>query len=119
MKEQKKYQFLLSEKIGIVIFFLSVIGGLYILLKFSSKQRQTTKNISDLETVQIPDNLFGCTPEILAQDCGEIETASVCGYDYSIYENGSKEYHRLQFKSACYYCKFYGLEESNVGGTVI
>lgn len=70
-------------------------------------------------TIIVPPGLNQCNPELTQLDCATIEEKAVCGYDHTIYESGKERDNVFQYKSACHYCNFYGLDEKNIGGTKI
>lgn len=110
------------KKLILAIIFI-ILAGVFL---FFRQDQQKKENISEETTketakqgISVPSDLIACTPELIAQNCDEVKQEAVCGYDHTIYESGEKRNNILQFKSACHYCKFYGLEEKDIGGTRI
>ena len=109
------------KKIALLIFLLVLIGGSVYLIKNQVNKKTNVQQQAEQANVgiTIPPDLIVCTAELVAINCEEAELKTVCGYDLTLYESGEKRNNVLQFKSACHYCKFYGLEEKDVGGTII
>lgn len=116
MKLSKKFLFAI-----LLIFFLA--GGFLIYLKNQSvkptKETREQTQGEEENSIVLPKDLIQCTQELLKQDCEKLPPQTVCGYDQTIYENGEKRNNILEFKSPCHYCRFYGLEEREIGGTKI
>jgi len=101
---------------ALIVYFLV---NIYFSKKDSNFSDIGTKEESISDKIVIPENLIQCDVEIVAQNCDEAKEETVCGYDEITSETGEKSNNILQFKSACHYCKFYGLSETDLGGTKI
>jgi hypothetical protein len=110
------------KKLILFIVFIILAGGLAFFFQDQQKRKDNSKKTVEetaKEGISVPSDLTACTPELMAQNCDEVKQETVCGYDHTTYESGEKRNNVLQFKSACHYCKFYGLEEKDIGGTRI
>ena len=102
-----------------VLIFLVVILASYFtfgLRKDNGDSIEKTEEGGVSAQIVIPKNLIQCTAELVAQNCDKAKEETICGYDETINESGEKSNNILQFKSACQYCKFYWLTETNIGG---
>lgn len=110
------------KKLIVFIVLLITAGGLVFFFQDRAKRKDSFKETIEettKEEIAVPADLLACSLELIAQNCDEVNQETVCGYDHTIYESGEKRNNLLQFKSACHYCKFYGLEEKDIGGTRI
>jgi len=59
---------------------------------------------------EVPENLIQCDPEIFENmtSCSDLPDDNVCGYDHTVYEDGSEEDHGVDYRTPCHYCNFFG-----------
>jgi len=108
----------------IVVGGIIILGGVCLVFSKRNGDKEIEKGegkVGITSEIVIPKNLDQCTTEIVTQNCDKAAIETVCGYDHTVYESGKEKDTVLQFKSACHYCKFYGLtgEKKDVAGTKI
>lgn len=83
----------------------------------SSEQADSNNKLDDLikqgeqkANKQVPDDLIQCPEDIFStmDSCFDLEENWVCGYDHTIYENGTEKDNGLDYKTPCHYCNFFG-----------
>lgn len=90
--------------------------------KSDSKVEQVKKEAEEKVEKKVPDNLKQCPEDIFSSmdECFDLEENTVCGYDHTIYEDGSEKDHGLEYKTPCHYCNFFGEDlEKDMMGTKV
>jgi hypothetical protein len=109
--------------VAIVIILLVVIGYFIFSanknISVNKEALESEKKVGVTNPIIVPKDLIQCTKELIEKNCEEVFEETICGYDHSVYKNGEEKDHALQFRSACHYCKLYGLEEKEMGTTKI
>ena len=117
--------------IGLVVLLIIILGVIWFarrddsFLKNIFKKNGTaeqeitgtpTPSVEPTQVTGSDNNLLSCTPELYAQNCMYADKQPVCSNETVIYKDGTRETNTIEYISACHYCKFFGLDQTQKMG---